>query len=167
MVGRLLQYGMSVTLILLNQAEHIYRTVSVLDLDTELQTQWQVFLYSSLLTTRGVQKVCSLTQLTGYAPVLFSSIFNIVPPTDMHLAQRFSKTWIPPLKDSWSWSSSQSSYELFECLSYCHIFCSLMLIGIVGRLAMTVLWINWTLNARTNSVAHPWSFIMLWWHCEF
>ena len=39
------QYGMSVTMCLLNQAERIYSTVSVLDIDTEPQTEWQVICY--------------------------------------------------------------------------------------------------------------------------
>jgi len=32
----------SVTMCLLNQAEDIYSTVSVLDIDTDPQTEWQV-----------------------------------------------------------------------------------------------------------------------------
>ena len=96
------QFGMSVTLCLLNQAEHVYNTVSVLDIDTEPQTAWQV-IRSVLSCTPSffckfqyvcLEYCCRITIFPYYMSYLhaFSALMLLVRWQEGHLACK--RTWV-------------------------------------------------------------------------
>jgi len=96
------QFGMSVTLCLLNQAEHVYNTVSVLDIDTEPQTAWQV-IRSVLSCTPSffckfqyvcLEYCCRITIFPYYMSYLhaFSALMLLVRWQEGHPACK--RTWV-------------------------------------------------------------------------